>query len=152
MTFTSLDVHQTWYFTETAPRKKRRASTPTVYGFHRLTKSFDTVSLYNILKMLGCPETLLSILVAFYENIKARFQFDSSMSKTFPICRGSKQCFVLTPTLFDIFFSALLAHAFQEEDGIVLHTHSTGGLFNLSRLCAKTKIMHVLYSLTAVCL
>jgi len=43
--------------------------------FIDLTKAFYTVSqsdLYNILKLLGCPETLLSILVAFHENMKAR--------------------------------------------------------------------------------
>ena len=39
-----------------------------------LSKAFYTVSRsgwYNILKLLGCPETLLSILVAFHENMKA---------------------------------------------------------------------------------
>jgi len=43
--------------------------------FIDLTKAFDTVSrpgLYNILKLLGCPEKLLSILVAFHENMKVR--------------------------------------------------------------------------------
>ena len=76
--------------------------------------------------------------------MKARVQFDGSMSKTFPICRGVKQGCVLAPTLFGIFFSALLAHAFPQEDGIRLHTRSTGGLFNLSRLRAKTKTKRVL--------
>jgi len=122
-------------------------SRPLYVVFIDLTKSFDTVSrsgLYNILKLLGCPETLLSILVAFHENMKARVQFDGSMSKTFPICRGFKQGCVLAPTLFGIFFTALLAHAFPEEDGIMLHARSTGGLFNLSRLRAKPKNKRVL--------
>jgi len=65
------------------------------------------------------------------------------MSKSFPICRGVKKGCVLAPTLFGIFFSALLAHAFPQEDGIMLHTRSTGGLFNLSRLRAKTKTNRV---------
>jgi len=76
--------------------------------------------------------------------MKARVQFDGSMSKTFPICRGVIQVCVLAPTLLGIFFSALLAHAFPEEDGIMLHTRSTGGLFHLSQLRAKTKTKHVL--------
>jgi len=112
-----------------------------------LTKAFDAVNwsgLCNILKLLGCPETLLSVLVAFHENMKARLQFDCSMSKTFPICRGAKQGCVLAPTLFGIFFSALLAHAIPEEDGFILHTRSIGGLFNLSRLRAKTKTKRIL--------
>ena len=121
--------------------------TPAVCGFHRPDQCLDTVSrsgLYNILKLLGCPETLLSILVAFHENMKARVQFDGSMSKTFPICRGVKQGCVLAPTLFGIFFSALFAHAFPQEDGIMLQTRSTDGLFNLSWLRVKTKTKHVL--------
>ena len=95
--------------------------------------------LHNILKLLGCLETLLSILAEFHENMKARVQCDGSMSKTFPICRGVKKGCVLAPALFGIFFSALHAHAFPQEDGIMLHTRSTCGLFNLSRLRAKTK-------------
>jgi len=111
-----------------------------------LTKAFDRVSrssLYNILKLFGCPQTLLSILVAFHENMKARVQFDGSMSKTFPTCRGVKQGCILAPTLFGLFFSAVLAHAFPQEDGIMLHTRSTGRLFNLSWLRATIKTKSV---------
>jgi len=127
--------------------KSVEQSRPLYVVFTDLTKAFDTVSrfdFYNILKLLCCPETLLAILVAFHENMKARVQFDGSISETFPICRGIKQGCVLAPTLFGIFFSALLAHAFPEENGIVLHTRSTGRLFNLSRLRAKTKTKRVL--------
>ena len=89
------------------PEKNVEQSIPLYVVFIYLTKAFDTVSrsgLYNILKLLGCPETLLSILVAFHENMKARVQFHGSMSKTFPICRGVKQGCILAPTLFGIFF------------------------------------------------
>jgi len=41
-------------------------------------------------------------------------------------------------------FSALLAQVFPEEDGVVLHTRSTGELFNLFRLRVKTKTKRVL--------
>jgi len=127
--------------------KSIEQSRPLHVVFIDLTKAFDTVSrssLYNILKLLGCPETLLSILAAFHGNMKARVQSDGSMSKTFPIYRGVKQGCVLAPTLFGKFFSALLARASTQEDGITLHTRSTGGLFNLSRLRAKTKTKRVL--------
>jgi len=66
------------------------------------------------------------------------------MSKTFPICKGVKQACVLALTLLGIFFSALLAHAFPEEDGIMLHARSNSRLFNLSQLRAKTKTKRVL--------
>jgi len=91
--------------------KSVEQSRPLYVVFIDLTKAFDTVSrsgLYNILKLLGCAETLLSILVAFRKNMKARVQFDGSVSKTFPICRGVKQGCVLAPTLLDIFFQLFL--------------------------------------------
>jgi len=59
--------------------------------------------------------------------MKARVQFDGSMSKTFPISRGVKQGCVLAPTLFAIFCSALLAHAFPEDDKITLRTQVPAG-------------------------
>jgi len=54
--------------------------------FIDLTKTFDTVShsgLYNILELLGCPETLLFVLTVFHNNIKAIVQFDSSLSEAY---------------------------------------------------------------------
>jgi len=122
-------------------------SRPLYVVFIDLTKAFDAVSrsgLYKILKLLGCPETLLSVHIAFHENMKARVQFDGSMSNTFPICRDVKQGCVLAQTLLGIFVSALLAHAFPAEDGVMLHIRSIGGLFNRSRLRAKTKTKRVL--------
>ena len=106
--------------------KSVEQSRPLYVVFIDLTKAFDTVSLYNIFKLLGCLKRWWS------------------MSKTFPICRDVKQVCVLAPTLFGIFFSALLAHAFPEQEGIMLHTRSTGRLLNLSRLRAKTKTKRVL--------
>ena len=71
-------------------------------------------------------------------------QFDGSCSPSFPIKNGVKQGCVLAPTLFGIFFSLLLLHAFDgSEDGIYIHTRSDGGLFNLARLRAMTKVQKV---------
>jgi len=86
-------------------------SRPLYVDFLGLTKAFDTVSragLYNILTLLDCPQTLLSILLAVHENMKASVQFDDSMSKTFPICRDVKHGSVLAATLFSIFFQIFL--------------------------------------------
>jgi len=93
---TSDMVFSLWQLQEKSVEQSR----PLYVAFIDLTKAFDTVSrsaFYNILKLLGCPETLLSVLVALHENMKARVQFDGSMSKTFPICRGVKQGCVLAP-------------------------------------------------------
>jgi len=80
-------------------------------------KAFDTVSrcgLYNILKLLDCHETLLSVLVVLHENMKARVQFNGSMSKAFPIGIGVKQGCDLAPTLSGIFFQ-LFSLIFHRE-------------------------------------
>ena len=48
---------------------------------------------------------------------------------------------MLAPTLFGIFFAVMLKHAFgSNTEGIFLHTRSDGGLYNVSRLKAMTKV------------
>jgi len=66
------------------------------------------------------------------------------MSEEFGVKSGVKQGCVLAPTLFGIFFSLLLKHAFgSSDDGVYLHSRSDGQLFNISRLRAKTKVRKV---------
>lgn len=51
------------------------------------------------------------------------------MSKSFPVNTGVKQGWVLAPTLFGIFFSVLLYHAFgnhEDENDVYIHTRSDG--------------------------
>ena len=55
-----------------------------------------------------------------------------------------KQGCVLAPTLFAIYFAALLQHAFDgNKDGIYLRTRSDGCLFNLKRLKSKRLTIEV---------
>ena len=59
----------------------------------------------------------------------------------------SYQGCVLTPTLFGIFSSLLLSYPFDSStDGVYLHASTEGKLFNLARLCAKTKVKTVFVS------
>ena len=52
---------------------------------------------------------------------------------------------VLTPTLFGIFLSLQLSHAFKSlTDRVYLHTRNDGKLFNLNRLRAKSKTTRAL--------
>ena len=54
---------------------------------------------------------------------------------------------VIAPTLFGIFSSLLLSYPFDSStDGVYLHTSTEGKLFNLARLCAKTKVKTVFVS------
>ena len=61
-------------------------------------------------------------------------QFNGNTSEPFKVRSGVKQGCVLAPTLFAIFFAALLQHAFGgNEDGIYLRPRFDGSLFNLKK-------------------
>ena len=123
--------------------KSREQGKPLFVCFVDLTKAFDTVSrsgLYSVLRRIGCPPTLLKLIISFHSEMTATVQFDGSTSEEFPIKCGVKQGCVLAPTLFGIYFSALLDYAFRDCPGdVYLNTRSDGSLFNLARLRAKTK-------------
>ena len=64
-------------------------------------------------------------------------------SDSFPVTNGGKQGCVLAPTLFSMVFAAMLHDASQDNgDDIQLNyrTYGHGGVFNLRRLKAKTKV------------
>ena len=128
--------------------KCREQQRPLYIAFIDLTKAFDLVSrngLFQLLKKIGCPPRLHSIIVSFHEDMQGVVCFDGGTSEPFTIKSGVKQGCVLAPTLFSIFFSLLLNHAFKHStEGVYLHTRSDGKLFNLARLKAKTKVRTVL--------
>ena len=71
--------------------------------------------------------------------------FDGATLESFCIKSVVVQGCEPAPTLFGIFFSMLLKYAFDNaSEGIFLHTRSTGKLFNLAQIKAKTKIWKVL--------
>ncbi len=111
-------------------------------------KAFDLVGrkgLFTLLHRIGCPPKVLKMATSFHDEMKGTIQYDGSCSEAFLIRSGVKQGCVLAPTLFGIFFSLLLRHAFrQSEDGVFIHTRSDGNLFNLAHLRAKTKVRRVL--------
>ena len=124
--------------------KCREQQKPLYIAFIDLTKAFDLVSrdgLFNILLKIGCPLNLYSMIRSFHDDMKATIQYEGSMSEPFNIKSGVKQGCVLAPTLFGIFFSLLLKHAFgTSTEGVYMHTRSDGKLYNIARLRAKTKI------------
>ena len=117
---------------------------PLYIAFIDLTKAFDTVSrsgLFATLDKIGCPPKLLSLIKSFHTDMTGTVQFNGNLSEPFKVCNGVKQGCVLAPTLFDIFFSILLKHAFGTADeGVYLRTRSDGGLFKLSRMKAETLV------------
>ena len=128
--------------------KCREQNQPLYVAFIDLTKAFDLVSrdgLFKVLNRIGCPERLLSIIRSFHSGMKGVVQFDGATSSPFEVKSGVKQGCVLAPTLFGIYFAVMLKHAFgNSTEGVYLHTRSDGGLYNMTRLRAKTKTRTVL--------
>ena len=135
--------------------KCREQNRPLYIAFVDLTKAFDLVSregLFKILDKIGCPPKLKKMIESFHTNMRGTVQFDGSTSESFPILSGVKQGCVLAPTLFGIFFSVVLNHAFRNNEyGVYLHTRSDGRLFNIRRLKAETKDSSCVYSRATVC-
>ena len=97
--------------------------------------------LFDILHLIGCPPKLLNFIKSFHDGSRGTVKFDGNSSEAFDINIGVKQGCVLAPTLFRIFFSILLKHAFGSAvEGVLLRTRSDGKLSNPSRLRAKTKV------------
>ncbi|XP_063531447.1 uncharacterized protein LOC134742328 [Cydia strobilella] len=128
--------------------KSREHRVPLYMAFVDLNKAFDTVSrdgLYEVLSGIGCPPKLLSIIKSFHDGMNASVIFDGEKSVPFRVNRGVRQGCVLGPTLFNIFFSALLLTAFEECDvGVHLHTRKDGKLYNISLLKSKNKRLDVI--------
>ncbi|KAG6929376.1 hypothetical protein G0U57_005702, partial [Chelydra serpentina] len=115
--------------------KCREQHKPLLLAFIELTKAFDLVNtdgLFKILVKVDCPPKLLSMIQSFHDNMKGTVLYDGLSSDAFDIHSGVKQGCILTPTLFGIFFAALLKCAFgNSTEGVYLHTQSDGRLFNL---------------------
>ena len=112
-----------------------------------LTKAFDTVSrdvLWKIMTKFGIPDKFIAIIRSFHEGMQASVKVEGESSKTFQVSNGVKQGCVLAPTLFSIMFSGMLKIAFQDDvDSIAVDWRTDGGgLFNLARLRAETKVHH----------
>jgi len=69
----------------------------------------------------------------------------AGLTEPFTVRNGPKQGWVLVPLLFNIFYAAMLLDAFHNNDlGINVHYRTYGGIFNLRRLNAKSKITDLL--------
>ena len=108
-----------------------------------LTKAFDTVNreaLWVILSKLGCPTKFVNLIRQFHEDVTGQVVSDCEASEPFSISNGVKQGCVLTPVLFNMFFTCVLSHAIREfEQGVCLRYRLDGSLFDLRQITAKTK-------------
>jgi hypothetical protein len=122
--------------------KCQEQNRPLYLTFVDLTKAFDTVcrdGLWKVMKRFGCPPAFVRMVRLFHEGMNARVSDQGELSDPFPVTNGVKQGCVLAPTLFSMVFSAMLAHTDAPFDVSIRH-RMDGGLFNLRRLQAKTKV------------
>ncbi|XP_014784919.1 uncharacterized protein LOC106879754 [Octopus bimaculoides] len=76
--------------------------------FVDLTKSFYTVNrtfLWTILGKLGCPPQFVNLSKQLHSDMKARLNFNRSLSEPISIENGVKQGDIAAPTLFPIYFA-----------------------------------------------
>ena len=100
--------------------RSERSSVDMVFSL-RLLRPFDLVSrdgLFKMLPLIGCPPKVLSIVKSFQNGMMSTVQSDGDISEEFGIKSGVEQGCVLAPTLFGIFFSLLLKHAFGSSNEI----------------------------------
>jgi len=126
---------------------------PLIVVYIDLTKAFDMVCQGGMLASCNdlAAQTHCCLSSAVSTTMcKPMFVTMALPRKHFPLHVALQRC-VLAPTLFAIYFSALLVRAFPSTSGVLLHSHSSGKLFNLSRFraCFKTRRVFMLELLYA---
>ena len=79
--------------------------------FVDLRKAYDRVhrdTLWEILRMHGVPSKLINLLTAMLDGASATVIINGKETPSFDLTRGLKQGSVLSPLLFNIFFSMIL--------------------------------------------
>ena len=130
--------------------KAREHKTPLFMAFIDLTKAFDTVprsALWIVLEKLGVPHKMRSIIISFHDGMLAEVIHNGKVSDAFEVNNGTKQGCVLAPILFALYFAVMLQNALHGNNfGVPITFRTTGGLFNIRRFTAKTKL-----SLETIC-
>ena len=80
--------------------------------FVDLRKAYDSVprlALWQVLKKSGVPPQMLKIIASFHENMQAEVRIGGVLSESFRVRNGLRQGCTLAPTLFNLFFSAVVS-------------------------------------------
>ena len=79
--------------------------------FVDLKKAYDSVprnALWTVLAKCGVPPTMLSIIRSFHEGMQAGVRVGSAVTNCFEVRNGLNQGCTMAPTLFNIYFNAMV--------------------------------------------
>ena len=127
--------------------KSREQGQPLYACFVDLEKAFDSVpreALWVVLAKLGCTDKFVRMIRLLHDDMRCCVNVQGEDSEFFTVSCGVKQGCVLAPTLFALYFAVVVREALQTlSDGIRIRFRTDGGgVFNLSRLKARTKVSH----------
>eukprot|EP00061_Rhincodon_typus_P002315 g17174.t1 len=98
-------------------------------------------SIMEYLSPLWLTMKIVTILHLLHNDMEIMVMTNGSTTDPFPVQTGVHQDSVITPTLFSIYLAAMLHHTADKLHMGVALTHRTSGkLYNLRCLQAKTKI------------
>ncbi len=121
---------------------------PLYMVFIDFTKAFDTVdrpTLWKILRKLGFPGHFTNLISALHTGMKASVKLKGDLSNPFEVNNGVKQGCVLAPTLFSIFLTVVLQHAFENCDiGVWIQSRPEADLFNVNQYKSATRTRKIL--------
>ena len=110
--------------------EKTREHNSTLYMlFVDLKKAYDSVprqALWCVLEKCGVPPKMLGIIRSFHEGMHAEVKLGPTCTESFEVRNGLRQGCTMAPTLFNIYFSAMVANWRNEciEEGVsVLYKH-----------------------------
>ena len=116
--------------------------------FGDFSKAFNTIErtgLWQLLRKYGCPEKFTTMIEALRARMMVNVSVGGEVSKSFSITNGVKQSYLLAPTLFSIFLSAIFDEAFRDmADGVYIQSRQSIYLFNVAHFKTKTNTTRIL--------
>mmetsp|Transcript_21378 Transcript_21378/g.25749 ORF Transcript_21378/g.25749 Transcript_21378/m.25749 type:complete len:739 (+) Transcript_21378:226-2442(+) len=103
----------------------REQGVPLYTAFIDYKKAFDSVSwkvLFRMLRVLGIPETLVSVIERMYDKSYFKVSTEDGLSDGINQCVGVRQGCMLSPLLFNIFMEFLVRclSSLEEDAGVRL--------------------------------
>ena len=136
----------------------RKARVQLFLCFIDLQKAYDSVDrtlLWQVLARFGSPPQMIEVILQFHDGMRACVRSDDGRcSEWFEVAQGLRQGCVLSPLLFNVFFSAILRvilERFSKDAGMLadlihLHEHPSKIGPKTALECVRRAIWGMLYA------